>query len=62
MIDNTTKTATGVEFVRNNKLTLVRATKEVILSAGTVATPHILLLSGVGPRQQLEQFKVRTIH
>jgi choline dehydrogenase-like flavoprotein len=42
--------ATGVEYRTANGETLVaRANKEVILSAGTVGSPHILMLSGIGP-------------
>ena len=35
--------------------------KEVILSAGTVGSPHILLLSGIGPRDQLEKHQIPLI-
>lgn len=36
----------------------IRARKEVIVSGGALNSPHILLLSGVGAREQLEQFDV----
>jgi len=48
----------GVEFVRNNTLTQVRARKEVLISAGAVGSPHLLMLSGIGPRRHLETFDV----
>ena len=44
--------------MRNNTKQRARATEEVILSAGVVGSPHILLLSGIGPRKQLERLKV----
>ncbi|KAK1590781.1 uncharacterized protein LY79DRAFT_669736 [Colletotrichum navitas] len=47
--------ATGVEFpLGDNTLLTVNAKKEVILSAGTVHTPHLLQLSGIGPKKILE--------
>lgn len=46
--------ARGVVFYRDGVLHKLRARKEVILSAGAVQSPHLLLLSGIGPRQHLE--------
>lgn len=48
--------AAGVEFFKNQSRDLqqVRAAKEVILCAGAVGSPQLMLLSGIGPRQELE--------
>jgi choline dehydrogenase len=47
--------ATGVEYRTTDGETLVaRADKEVILSAGAVGSPQILMLSGIGPKRELE--------
>lgn len=61
LIDPTTKIAYGVEFLRDNKLHRIRATKEVILSAGAVNSPQLLMLSGVGPKAELEKHKIPVI-
>lgn len=53
-IDPKTKRAWGVEFVRHNRKQIIRARREVILSAGAINSPQILMLSGVGPRDHLE--------
>ncbi|OWF37530.1 glucose dehydrogenase [FAD, quinone]-like isoform X2 [Mizuhopecten yessoensis] len=50
--------AVGVEFLRNGRREIAGATQEVILSAGPVATPQILILSGVGPKDLLSDLKV----
>lgn len=48
------KTVTGVEFLPQNGSLTTIAAGEVIVSAGTVHTPHILQLSGIGPASLLE--------
>lgn len=45
--------AVGVELLRNNNLETVRAEREVIVCAGAYQTPHLLLLSGIGPADEL---------
>jgi choline dehydrogenase len=51
--------ATGVTFLRQGKSITVTASKEVILSAGTINTPQLLMLSGIGPKLHLQQFGVK---
>ena len=50
--------AYGIEMKWNNTIRQVRAKKEVILSAGTIESPHLLMLSGIGPRRHLESLDV----
>ena len=62
LIDPQTKTAFGVEFIRNGKTVQVNATKEVILSAGTFHSPQLLMLSGIGTQKDLAKMKIPIIH
>ncbi|KAI8442285.1 hypothetical protein MSG28_005840 [Choristoneura fumiferana] len=62
IIDPATKTALGVQFIRNGLVYEIRAKKEVILSAGPIESPHLLMLSGVGPREQLDSVGIPVIH
>ena len=39
----------------------ITATKEVVLSAGVIGTPHILKLSGIGPRDELAHFGIPSV-
>jgi choline dehydrogenase len=55
------KRAKGVEVkIADRKLTL-RARKEVILSAGAVGSPQILMLSGIGPKHHLENVGIDVV-
>ncbi|KAH8009651.1 hypothetical protein HPB51_018948 [Rhipicephalus microplus] len=53
--------AAGVSFTRYGESQKVLAGREVILSAGTVGSAQLLLLSGVGPREQLERLKIPVV-
>ena len=53
LIDEATKKVTGVTLSFAGLLYNVSVTKEVILSAGAINTPQILMLSGVGPKDHL---------
>ena len=48
-------TADGVEVERFGRKFHFRASKEVIVSAGSINSPQILMLSGIGPREQLRE-------
>ncbi len=51
--------ATGVCFKDNkNKIFNVKSNKEVILCAGAVGSPHILMLSGIGPKDHLKSMGI----
>lgn len=61
LIDQDTKTAYGVEFVdKYGDKNTVHARKEVIISAGAVGSPQLLLLSGIGPTEDLEALGIVT--
>ena len=52
-------TATGVQYrTAAGETAVAHAAKELILSAGAVGSPQLLLLSGIGPRQELEALGV----
>jgi choline dehydrogenase len=48
----------GVEYIKNGQVQQVRAEKEVVLCAGTIQSPKILMLSGIGNPEQLKQFNI----
>ena len=50
--------AVGVEYVRNGQKRTVGANREVIISAGTIGSAQLLMLSGVGPKDQLTKLNV----
>ncbi|HEX3335515.1 MAG TPA: FAD-dependent oxidoreductase [Jatrophihabitans sp.] len=50
--------ATGVEVLTKTGREVIRATREVVLSAGVYGSPHLLMLSGVGPADHLRAFGI----
>ncbi|MGY4710431.1 GMC family oxidoreductase [Mycolicibacterium sp. CBM1] len=52
---------TGVRFVREGKAFEVGADREVILSLGAINTPKILMLSGIGPDQELRRHGIEVV-
>lgn len=55
-------TASGVQFTRDGRVYEARVAKEVILSAGTIGSSHILLHSGIGPESHLKKVGVKMVH
>ena len=53
--------ATGVEYEHHGMVVRAEATREVILSAGTFNTPHLLMLSGIGPADHLKQMGIPVV-
>ena len=54
--------AVGVEYLRNGALSTARAGREIVLSAGVVNSPKALLLSGIGPADELGAVGVAPVH
>jgi choline dehydrogenase len=52
--------AVGVEVEHGGQLSVLTA-DEIVLSAGSITTPHLLLLSGIGPRAELEAAGVTVV-
>jgi len=61
-IDFENTKATGLSYWKNNKLIKVKAKKEVILSAGSIGSPHILQVSGIGESSKLKKHGIKVIH
>jgi choline dehydrogenase len=53
--------AVGVEFIQNNQTRTVKATREIILSAGAIQSPQLLQISGIGPRDLLKQYGIKVV-
>jgi len=51
--------AVGVECAHNGRLETLRATREVLVAAGTIGSPQLLMCSGIGPADELEAAGVK---
>ena len=56
------RTAVGVDYVKDGSTETVDADEEIILSAGTINSPQLLMLSGVGPAEHLEGHDISVVH
>ncbi|EFX84142.1 hypothetical protein DAPPUDRAFT_47585, partial [Daphnia pulex] len=61
IIDPITKQATAVRFEKNGQVYQIQATKEIILSSGSVNSPQLLMLSGIGPEDHLKSLNIPVI-
>jgi choline dehydrogenase len=52
---------TGVEYKEGRKMRQVAVTREVVLSAGAIKSPHILQTSGIGRREDLERAGIKVL-
>lgn len=55
------KRAFGVEYIQNHQRNRAFCSKEVILSAGTIDSAKLLMLSGIGPRDHLEELGIKVL-
>lgn len=56
------RSASGVEYFHEGQLCKVVAKKEVILSGGAFNSPHLLMLSGIGPWRDLIKHNIQFVH
>ncbi|XP_030566826.1 glucose dehydrogenase [FAD, quinone]-like [Drosophila novamexicana] len=61
LIDPQTKTAYGIMVQTAGRMQKVLARKEVIVSAGAINTPQLLMLSGLGPAKHLREVGIKPI-
>lgn len=61
LIDPESKQATGVQFDRDGETYVVEARREVLLSGGAINSPQLLMLSGVGPANHLQELGIEVI-
>lgn len=61
-IDMAGERATGVRFRQGGREHAVSVDREVILCGGAINSPHLLMLSGIGPAAQLREHGIEVIH
>ena len=54
--------AVGVEYVQGGQTKIVKVEREIVLSGGTINSPQLLLLSGIGPPEQLRHLDIKIEH
>ncbi|XP_039751335.1 glucose dehydrogenase [FAD, quinone]-like [Pararge aegeria] len=61
LIDSESKKAYAVEYIKNNLKRTVHCRREIILSAGPIGSPQLLMLSGIGPQEHLQTLGIPVI-
>ncbi|MDP9139840.1 MAG: GMC family oxidoreductase N-terminal domain-containing protein [Pseudomonadota bacterium] len=56
------KKAVAVEYLRDGRVQRANIGREVIFSAGALETPKLLMLSGIGPQQELQAHGIAVVH
>ncbi|ODM86534.1 hypothetical protein Ocin01_20148, partial [Orchesella cincta] len=57
-LEKKTNRAYGITYKRHGVERFVRARREIIISAGAIDSPKLLMLSGIGPKQHLESLGI----
>ncbi|MCH2549011.1 MAG: choline dehydrogenase [Alphaproteobacteria bacterium] len=53
--------AVGIEYLQNNKRKVALANREILLSGGSINTPQIMMLSGLGPEKKLRELGIEVV-
>ena len=53
--------AVGLRIKRGGKIEELKVNKEIILSGGTINSPHLLMLSGIGPKKELAKHGIPVV-
>ncbi|KAL4233996.1 hypothetical protein ACF0H5_005651 [Mactra antiquata] len=53
--------ATGVRYIQNGAEKMIKVRREVIVSAGSIGSPQLLMLSGIGPKSHLESLNIPVV-
>ena len=61
LINRHTNRAIGVEFIKHHQIIRVFASKEIILCAGAIGSPQLLMLSGIGPAKHLNELGINVV-
>lgn len=56
--NETSKRAVGVSYTRHGMQGYARASREIILCGGAINSPQLLMLSGIGPKEHLDDLEV----
>ncbi|MGA7328863.1 MAG: choline dehydrogenase [Rhodomicrobium sp.] len=54
--------AVCVEYIRNKRKQTLRAEREILLCGGSINSPQLLLLSGIGPAHEISQHGIKPVH